>query len=142
MIKRIYLLAMSVVAACSSTSPSSNVAKLTVELSLDSARPCSTESPEISVFNVPTGTRTLKVELVDADSMFSTHGGGVFGYNGSPIVPLGALRDYRGPCPVGGRRQIRYEFRVSAIDSKGSVIGFGSVMKSYTAPRILPGLKL
>lgn len=134
----IVLLALAT-AACASTGPGSNAAKLTVEFSWDNVRPCSTESPEIKVFNAPAGTTRLKIELVDVDTMFSSHGGGEVAYRGA-TVPAGALRDFRGPCPLGGKltSAVRYEFRVSALDATGAVIGYGVALNSYTPPRILP----
>lgn len=130
-------------AACASTSPGPNAAKLTVEFTWDNVRPCASESPEIKVFSAPAGTARLKFELVDIDTMFSSHGGGEIEYKGTPLVPAGALRGYRGPCPQGakGTAAVRYEFRVSALDAKGAVIGYGTATQSYTPPSILPGVR-
>lgn len=129
-------------AACTSTSPGSNAAKLTVEFSWDNVRPCSRESPPIKVFNAPAGTARLKIELVDIDTMFSNHGGGEVDYKGE-IVPAGALRNYSGPCPLGGKTTsaTRYEFRVTAVDAKGAVLGYGTASNSYTPPRLAPGMR-
>jgi hypothetical protein len=138
----IVLLALAA-SACASTGPASNAAKLVVEFSWEKARPCSNESPEIKVFNAPAGTARLRFELVDLDALFSSHGGGVVDYKGTPLVPAGALRDYRGPCPQGGKTTaaVQYELRVSALDTKGAVIGYGTATQSYIPPRLAPGVR-
>lgn len=129
-------------AGCASTSPGANVPKLTVDFAWDNVRPCSNESPPLKVFNAPAGTARLKIELFNIDAMFAGHGGGEIEYKGSPNVPAGALRDYRGPCPVGGKAEpVRYEFRVSALDAKGAVVAYGTAISTYSPPRMLPGVR-
>jgi hypothetical protein len=52
------------------------------------------------------------------------HGGGTVTYDGSDIIPAGALKNgYNGPCPPSGSH--RYEFTVQAIDAAGVVVGIG-----------------
>jgi hypothetical protein len=130
-------------AGCASTTPGDNAPKLAVDFNWDNVRPCSNESPPIKVFNAPAGTTRLKIELADIDAMFSNRSGSEVEYKGSPNVPAGALRDYRGPCPQGGKPvAVRYELRVSALDAKGAVIGYGTAIQAYTPPKIVPGARL
>jgi hypothetical protein len=56
------------------------------------------------------------------------HGGGTFEYDGSNIIPMGALKSYKGPCPMNPWTP-RFEIRVKAIDEHGKVIAFGKKIK-------------
>ena len=56
--------------------------------------------------------------------------GGKFEYDGSNLIPVGALKNYEGPCPMTSMNP-RYEIRVKAIDENGKVIAFGKKFKKY-----------
>ena len=86
-------------------------------------------SPEITLKNVPKNTKFFKIKMRDIDNNYN-HGGGAFAYDGSNLIPVGALKKYEGPCPVGFNHP-RYELRVKAIDENGDVIGFGMKTKKY-----------
>ena len=47
-------------------------------------------SPEITLENVPEGTKLFKIKMVDIDNRYG-HGGGTFEYDGSNLIPVGAL---------------------------------------------------
>ena len=51
-------------------------------------------------------------------------------YDGSDRIPVGALKNYEGPCPMSNMNP-RYEIRVKAIDGNGKVIAFGKNFKKY-----------
>jgi hypothetical protein len=89
---------------------------------------CSSTSPEIKVTSIPPSTEKLKVSLVDLNMMSYNHGGGTFMYDGSNIIPLGALNSFNGPCPPSGQHE--YRITVKAVDSSGMTIGFGSDTQS------------
>ncbi|MSO93358.1 MAG: phospholipid-binding protein [Rhodospirillales bacterium] len=98
-----------------------NAAKLDVDFDWSKTSRCGTESPEIRVRNVPVGTKTLAVKLVDFDAANWNHGGGEVAYAGQAAIPPGALKaGYNGPCPPGGVHT--YEFTVEAINDKGDLI--------------------
>ncbi len=86
-------------------------------------------SPEISLKNVPDNTKLFKIKMVDIDNRYG-HGGGSFKYDGSNLIPVGALKNYEGPCPPSSMNP-RYEIRVKAIDENGKLIAFGKKFKIY-----------
>src|SRR5690242_18209309 len=61
-------------------------ADLGVDFSWSGIERCSTESPEITVTNVPTGATTFEVSLKDLDAPSFHHGGGT-----SPADPSGKI---------------------------------------------------
>ncbi len=87
------------------------------------ANQCSTVSPEIRVSGVPAATKELRASLVDLDVPTYNHGGGTITYEGKNVIPTGALKNYRGPCPPSG--QHRYTIQVDALDASRAVIGSG-----------------
>ena len=86
-------------------------------------------SPEITLKNVPDITELLKVKMIDIDNSYN-HGGGTVTYDKSDRIPVGALENYKGPCPMMNMNP-RYELRVRAIDASGKVIAFGKTFKIY-----------
>ncbi len=86
-------------------------------------------SPEITLKNVPHNTKLFKIKVVDIDNRYN-HGGGTATYDGSDRIPVGALKNYKGPCPMSTMNP-RYEIRVKAIDENGKVIAFGKKFKKY-----------
>jgi phosphatidylethanolamine-binding protein (PEBP) family uncharacterized protein len=105
-------------------------AEMTVEFSWEGIQACTHESPELRVSAVPDGTAELRVKLKDISLPAWNHGGGKVTYDGSGVIPAGALKlGYNGPCPQSGRHQ--YEFSVMAIDADGVIIGFGKARQSF-----------
>ena len=86
-------------------------------------------SPEITLKNVPNNTEVLKFKMIDIDNRYN-HGGGKVTYEGSGRIPVGALKNYEGPCPMMSMNP-RYELRVKAIDDNGKVIAYGKNFKIY-----------
>jgi phosphatidylethanolamine-binding protein (PEBP) family uncharacterized protein len=104
--------------------------KMDVDFSWEGIPVCSHESPEIRVSNVPEDTVVLRVKLKDISMPVWNHGGGNIRYNGSGIIPTGALDiGYNGPCPPNGRH--KYEFSVMAVDAEDVVIGFGKAVQPF-----------
>ena len=68
-------------------------------------------SPPITLSNVPTGTTSLTVVMVDEDAPSFDHGGGKVNYSGGSVIPAGALKRWQGPCPPS---QHKYTFKVTA----------------------------
>ncbi len=50
------------------------------------------KSPPISVRNVPAGTKTLEITMIDRNAMGFNHGGGKVAYKGQGQLPYGAFR--------------------------------------------------
>ena len=60
----------------------------------------------------------------------SNHGGGTVAYDGSGVIPAGALKSgYNGPCPPSGSH--RYEFTVKAVYAAGVIVGQGKQTQSF-----------
>lgn len=70
----------------------------------------STKSPPIQLMNVPAGTKSFKVVMVDEDSSYD-HGGGKVAYSGGSVISAGALNNWQGPCPP---LRHKYTFKVTA----------------------------
>ncbi|WP_319405638.1 YbhB/YbcL family Raf kinase inhibitor-like protein [uncultured Desulfosarcina sp.] len=107
-----------------------DAAKMDVDFSWEGIPACSHESPEIRVSKVPEGTQELRVRLKNIDIPAWNQGGGKVKYDGSGIIPAGALKlGYNGPCPPGGR--LKYEFSIMAVNAEGVIIGFGKARQSF-----------
>ena len=96
-------------------------------------------SPEIALKNVPEDTKLFKIKMMDLDNRYG-HGGGTFEYDGSNRIPVGALKNYEGPCPPSSMNP-RYEIRVKAIDENGKVI-FSKVYELGELPDIQETIEL
>ena len=108
----------------------SNLPQISVDFIWLKDQTCFDErSPEITLKNVPDNTELIKIKMVDIDNRFG-HGGGTFEYDGSNLIPVGALKNYEGPCPLSSMNP-RYELRVKAIDENGRVIAYGKKFKKY-----------
>ena len=108
----------------------SNLPQMSVDFSWLKDQSCFDErSPEITLENVPDNTKSFKVKMKDIDNNYG-HCGGTFEYDGSNLIPVGALKNYEGPCPFHTMNP-RYEIRVKAIDENGKVIAYGKKFKKY-----------
>jgi phosphatidylethanolamine-binding protein (PEBP) family uncharacterized protein len=122
-------------AACSTPQQAPRGApELGIEFTWKDVAPCSNVSPRIVVRDVPAAARRFRVELVDVDSMMSRHGGGEVEAMPGGVIPAGALKAYRGPCP--SQQSIEYELRVLALDAEGRVIAQGKERQSYAPTQL------
>jgi hypothetical protein len=122
------LMMLSILLGC--TSDYSDLPQVSVDFKWLTDQICfDKRSPEIILKNVPGSTKSLKVKMVDIDNRYN-HGGGTVSYDGSDRIPVGALKNYEGPCPPMNMNP-RYEIRVKAIDDNGNVIAFGKTYKIY-----------
>lgn len=81
----------------------------------DNLHRCSRVSPEINVQNIPEGTDTFMVRLIEVNAQERFCGGGSWRNDGSGIIPEGALtQHYQGPCPQAGQSST-YQYVVSAM---------------------------
>jgi hypothetical protein len=109
--------------SCASAPVAPNAVNLQVDFTWTSQHRCSSVSPEIRVSGIPQATKELKVSLTDRDVPTFNHGGGVVKYQGSSVIPAGALKNYTGPCPPSGQHS--YSIKVQAIDASGTIVGSG-----------------
>lgn len=106
-------------------------AEMQVSFTWDGIKPCTHDSPEIRVTQIPDGTATLQVQLKDRTLLPYNGGGGEVENDGSGIIPAGALTiGYNGPCPTPGERH-QYEFWVMAKNADGQIIGFGKARRRF-----------
>jgi hypothetical protein len=112
--------------ACSKIAP--DAVKLQVDYNWTKANICSGFSPEIKVLGIPPTTKQLKVTVTDLNFLTYNHGGGTVKYEGSNIIPAGALKEYRGPCPPSDTTH-QYSIEVDAIDASGVIRGSGEKTK-------------
>lgn len=129
-------LALVAVAACSTSQPQAprGAPELGVEFTWTGVAACTDISPRIIVRDVPPATRRFRVELVDVDSVMSRHGGGEVDAAPNGVIPAGALKSYRGPCP--SQQPIEYEMRVSALDGAGRVLAQGKERQSFVPTQL------
>lgn len=93
---------------------------MSITVTLRDVHRCSRISPEILVADMPAGTQSFDVRLVEYGEQERFFGGGSWANDGSGIIPEGGLtRHYRGPCPLAGQSR-DYAFVVSAM-SKDSM---------------------
>lgn len=99
-----------------------------VDFSWQGIKTCSDTSPEIHIQGIPKETIQLHVSMFDKTNAYE-HGGCKLDYDGSGVLPQGALKGYRGPCPSYGSP--RYEFTVEALGSDGKVLARGKKMRRF-----------
>ena len=107
----------------------SNLPQMSVDFTWLKDQKCFDErSPEIILDNVPGSTKSFQINMYDLTNSYD-HGGGAVEFEGSNIIPQGALKKYKGPCPSYGSP--RYQLTVKAIDENGTVIAFGKRTKRF-----------
>ncbi len=94
----------------------------------DGMKECfSKKSPEIKLINLPEGVTKFKVKMVDKDAPGFGHGGGKIKYEGGDVIPHGALKSWKGPCPPSTHT---YSFQVQAYAEKKKV-GYASYDQKF-----------
>ncbi len=102
---------------------------LEVQFQFEPRHRCSKLSPEITVGNVPEGTKSFKVKLIDFQARSYNHGGGTVDNDGSGKIAEGALDSYKGPCPPSGKHT--YQFTVKALDGEGDTLASGTAKQKF-----------
>lgn len=97
----------------------------------DGIERCSSTPPEIAVLNVPDGTASFEVKMVDLDFTAYNHGGGTAPNTGDGSIVEGDYEtsNYRGPCPPGTTHT--YEFTVQALDAGGATLGTATAKADF-----------
>lgn len=85
------------------------------------------KSPPMKLTDVPAGTKTLDIRMVDRNAPDFHHGGGQVPYHGQSELPYGAFR-YKGPCPPTPHF---YRFTVKALDAAGKVLATARAQKRF-----------
>ena len=78
---------------CATAQVSPDAVELSVDFAWQASDRCSSQSPAIRVKNIPAATKTLQIKLKDRDVPNWNHGGGTVAYDGSGVIPAGALQD-------------------------------------------------
>ncbi|WP_377846985.1 phospholipid-binding protein [Bosea sp. UC22_33] len=93
---------------------------------------CSGASPSFKIGQIPTGTKSLRLKLVDRDVPTWNHGGGDVQVGGPTAnVPCGAISGaYNGPNPPAGQVHT-YEWTLTALDGSGAALAIGTASKKY-----------
>ncbi|MBV8455622.1 MAG: hypothetical protein JO122_03280 [Acetobacteraceae bacterium] len=91
---------------------------------------CSKVSPSFVVEGVPRGTEAIRLTLHDLQVPTYPHGGGTVHYAGSPLVPKGALHNYKGPCPPPAMHHV-YRWTVQALGAGGQILAEQDVTLPY-----------
>jgi phosphatidylethanolamine-binding protein (PEBP) family uncharacterized protein len=92
-----------------------------------SGKPITSPSPAFTLNNVPKGTTTLEFKMTDLEAPHFNHGGGRIAYGGGNKVNPGAFQ-FTGPCPPSTHR---YEWTVTALDSRNRKLAFARAVKNY-----------
>jgi phosphatidylethanolamine-binding protein (PEBP) family uncharacterized protein len=104
------------------------------------AHKCSSASPAFSVTGIPSETASLEINMIDQDYTSFDHGGGTVAHSGgaTALIPDGALRNYRGPCPPNfSSFGHAYSFTVRAMASDGKTeLARGTKTKMFSATAV------
>ncbi len=131
---------------------SANPASMDVSFEWSKENFCSNDNPEITVGRVPEQTNFLRVSLYNIDnqhpdiSVGHDHGGAFLPYDGSGVIPAGAISDtkshlFRGPCPMLPGNEVgsdRYVLSVIALDADKTGIGVGKAARECCRAQVGP----
>lgn len=103
---------------------------------------CNNNSPALKLQNIPTGTTSLKIQMIDLDNQKHDHGGGVLvraeGFPADVQVEAGALDKYTGPCPENFTTLgHEYQFNVTAMSSDNKTLASGSAKAPFSAKFVI-----
>jgi phosphatidylethanolamine-binding protein (PEBP) family uncharacterized protein len=132
------------VGLCLSLHPAWSQSRLGVEFKWQIGHHCSAQSPLIKLNNIPPGTTTLEVVMVDLDSKNPAHGGGggevqdAAGFPSAFVIPAGALKNYTGPCPDNFTTLgHEYEITVTAMNADKQSLSKGSLKAPFSGKFVI-----
>jgi phosphatidylethanolamine-binding protein (PEBP) family uncharacterized protein len=116
--------------------------RLGVNFRWNIAHHCSNTSPVIQIKNIPPGTVSLKVQMVDLDNKNHDHGGATLNKpEGCPAeleIAAGGLDKYTGPCPENFTTLgHEYQFNVSALNNENKNLASGSAKATFSAKFVI-----
>jgi len=103
---------------------------------------CSPVSPEIRLKDIPAGTTTLRIKMIDLDQKDDDHGGGDISqsepFGSSFTIASGALKAYKGPCPENFTTLgHEYQFSVTALGAEDKPLAIGSAKAAFSAKFVI-----
>jgi len=103
---------------------------------------CNNNSPELKLKNIPSGTTSLQVQMLDLDNRKLDHGGGLLtrseGFSGEFQIDAGSLDKYTGPCPENFTTLgHEYQFNVTALNAQGKTLATGSAKAPFSAKFVI-----
>ena len=92
-----------------------------------SGNPNTVPNPQFTIQDLPAGTETVELRLVDLDARGYNHGGATLRMGQSGTIPSG-LFTYRSPCPPNGVHT--YEWTATARQGR-TVLGTATARRRY-----------
>jgi len=116
--------------------------RLDVAFAWNISHRCSPVSPEIRLKDIPAGTTTLRIKLIDLDQKDDDHGGGDISqsepFGSSFTIASGALKAYKGPCPENFTTLgHEYQFSVTALGAEDKPLAIGSAKAAFSAKFVI-----
>jgi len=103
---------------------------------------CNNTSPALKLKNIPPGTTSLHIQMIDLDNNKHDHGGGELvkpeGFPAEFLVIAGSLDKYKGPCPENFTTLgHEYQFNVSARNGDNKTLASGSAKAPFSAKFVI-----
>jgi phosphatidylethanolamine-binding protein (PEBP) family uncharacterized protein len=116
--------------------------RLDVAFAWNISHRCSPVSPEIRLKDIPAGTTTLRIKMIDLDQKDDDHGGGDISqsepFGSSLTIASGALKAYKGPCPENFTTLgHEYQFSVTALGAEDKPLAIGSAKAAFSAKFVI-----
>jgi phosphatidylethanolamine-binding protein (PEBP) family uncharacterized protein len=116
--------------------------RLDVAFAWNISHRCSPVSPEIRLKDIPAGTTTLRIKMIDLDQKDDDHGGGDISqsepFGSSFTIASGALKAYKGPCPENFTTLgHEYQFSVTALGAEDKPLAIGSAKAAFSAKFVI-----
>jgi phosphatidylethanolamine-binding protein (PEBP) family uncharacterized protein len=116
--------------------------RLDVAFTWNISHRCSPVSPEIRLKDIPAGTTTLRIKMIDLDQKDDDHGGGDISqsepFGSSFTIASGALKAYKGPCPENFTTLgHEYQFSVTALGAEDKPLAIGSAKAAFSAKFVI-----
>lgn len=103
---------------------------------------CNNTSPALKLKNIPPGTTSLQIQMIDLDNNKHDHGGGELvkpeGFPAEFLVIAGSLDRYKGPCPENFTTLgHEYQFNVSALNADNKTLASASAKAPFSAKFVI-----
>jgi phosphatidylethanolamine-binding protein (PEBP) family uncharacterized protein len=103
---------------------------------------CNNTSPALKLKNIPPGTTSLLIQMIDLDNNKHDHGGGELvkpeGFPAEFLVIAGSLDKYKGPCPENFTTLgHEYQFNVSALNADNKTLASASAKAPFSAKFVI-----
>ena len=103
---------------------------------------CNNTSPALKLKNIPPGTTSMQIQMIDLDNNKHDHGGGELvkpeGFPAEFLVIAGSLDKYKGPCPENFTTLgHEYQFNVSALNADNKTLASASAKAPFSAKFVI-----